>query len=72
MAQRLGGGDVNHLLRVIQLEFEEMPGLALTAEQARRLWALDPGVCRKVLADLVSAGYLDVSDTGHYVRPTAA
>ena len=72
MAQRLGGGDVNNLLRVIQLEFEEMPGLALTAEQARRLWALDPGVCRKVLADLVHAGYLDVDDAGHYVRPTAA
>lgn len=72
MAHRVDGGDVSGLLRVVQLEFEEMPGLSLTAEQARRLWALDPGVCAKVLSDLVSAGYLDVDDTGHYVRPTAA
>lgn len=72
MANRLDCGEVNGLVRVVQLEFDEMPGLSLTVEQARRLWALDPAVCTKVLGELVNAGYLDVTDAGRYVRPTAA
>lgn len=72
MVERRDGTDVDDLLRVVQVEFDEMPGLALTADQARRLWALDPAVCRRVLGRLVDAGYLDVNDLGMYVRPTAA
>lgn len=72
MAHRLDGSDMDDLLRVVRLEFEEMPGLALTGDQARRLWALDPGLCSRVLGRLVDAGYLDRDDRGHYVRPTAA
>jgi hypothetical protein len=63
---------MDDLLRVVRLEFEEMPGLALTADQARRLWALDAGLCSRVLHRLVDAGYLDVDDGGQYVRPTTA
>lgn len=72
MAERRDGTDLDDLLRVVRVEFDEMPGLALTADQARRLWALDPAVCRRVLGRLVDTGYLDVNDVGMYVRPTAA
>ena len=72
MAHRLDASEIDDLLRMVRLEFDEMPGLALTAEQARRLWALDSGLCSRVLRRLVDAGYLDVNDSGHYVRPTAA
>ncbi len=72
MVERRDGTDLDDLLRVVRVEFDEMPGLALTADQARRLWALDPGVCRRVLGRLVDTGYLDLNDVGMYVRPTAA
>ena len=36
----------------------EMPGLTLTLPQAARLWALDPTLCREVLATLVDARFL--------------
>ena len=35
-----------------------MPGLALTAAQAARLWAYDATLCREVLAALVDARFL--------------
>ena len=40
-------------------DFLEMPGLRLTANQARRLWMLDPAVCEAVLNDLVSMHFLE-------------
>lgn len=64
---RTGNGD--DLLQRIRWEYDQMPGLALTADQARRLWMLDPGTCRRVLGRLVEAGELDVNEVGMYVRP---
>lgn len=77
MAQAIqGSGQVdaglNALLSAVRREYEEMPGLALTAEQAQRLWALEPRTCSVVLDRLVSAGYLCQTGTGQYARPTAA
>ena len=40
-------------------DFLEMPGLRLTANQARRLWMLDPAVCDAVLEDLVGMHFLE-------------
>lgn len=68
----LDGSDLDDLLRVVRSEFDEMPGLSLTPDQAGRLWAQDPVVCRRVLGRLVECGYLGVNDLGMYVRPTAA
>jgi len=45
-----------------------MPGLSLTHVQAQRLWQLDEGTCRSVLARLVAAGFLQVTSKGHYTR----
>lgn len=63
---------VNALLAAIKREYEEMPGLALTAEQAQRLWALEPRMCSAVLDRLVETGYLCQTGSGQYARPTAA
>lgn len=64
--------DVEAMLVTVRREFEEMPGLMLTAEQARRLWALEPKVCGVVLERLVQTGYLCQTETGHYTKPSAA
>ena len=56
------------LLRRIQGEYVEMPGLILTEAQARRLWALDDRTCRVVLATLVERSFLKRTTTGAYVR----
>ncbi len=53
-------------------EFLEMPGLRLTEAQARRLWALDPPLCRMVLSDLVDSGFLLRTPDGAFVRVDAA
>lgn len=55
------------LARIIG-EYEEMPGLNLSAAQARRLWHLDEGTCRRMLAVLVDRGYLTKTSRGTYVR----
>lgn len=57
------------LLARIQGEFREMPGLCLTGAQARRLWQLDAGTCDSLLDELVTRGFLTVTEQGRYVRP---
>jgi len=49
-------------------EFREMPGLKLTARQARRLWGLDAPICDTLLDDLVQAGFLRRTPDGCFVR----
>lgn len=39
-------------------EYLEMPGLTLTAEQARRFFALDATLCESVLTMLVESRFL--------------
>ncbi|HEX6972798.1 MAG TPA: hypothetical protein VF147_00270 [Vicinamibacterales bacterium] len=52
----------------IRGEFNEMPGLCLTLQQARRLWALDDATCGVVLEDLLTEGFLRRSQSGVYLR----
>jgi hypothetical protein len=56
------------ILLLVQSEYLEMPGLALTEAQARRLWNLDGGTCQLVLSTLVEQGFLKRSPLGAYVR----
>ena len=56
------------LLRRIQNEYREMPGLILTEAQARRLWAIDAQTCRAVLGALLQRRFLRRTATGAYVR----
>jgi hypothetical protein len=52
----------------VDSEYQEMPGLSLTAAQARRLWRLDPATCDRVLEALVREGHLRRTRDGMYVR----
>jgi hypothetical protein len=54
----------------IQAEFVEMPGIRLTPEQVERLSGVGSSVCRRVLDDLVRAGFLAVGANGTYARST--
>jgi hypothetical protein len=50
-------------------EFNEMPGLRLTREQAARLWGLDAQACDQVLDRLVAASFLRWSSGAVVRRP---
>jgi hypothetical protein len=56
------------LLRRIQGEFSEMPGLSVTADQAKRLWGMSEDDCRSVLAALVETGFLTSTRSGSFIR----
>ena len=56
----------------IRGEYREMPGLSLTAEQARRLWGLDERACQAILDVLVELNFLRRTTRGSYVRRDAA
>lgn len=58
----------NELLWRIRGEYLEMPGLALTIEQAARLWSLDKGACESALGALVALGFLQLARDGRYLR----
>lgn len=60
------------IVRRIQGEFLEMPGLRLTEPQARRLWALEPSLCSAVLTELVDDGFLLRTREGAFVRVDVA
>jgi len=57
------------VLRRVQGEYLEMPGLRLTAAQAQRMWGLDRAACDAVLGALVDAKFLFRSSGGAFVRP---
>ena len=59
---------VANLARLVDAEFEEMPGMRLTDAQARRLWNLTAAECDAVLQHLCEAGHLTRDETGQYVR----
>ena len=52
-------------------EYREMPGLALTLDQARRLWGCDAATCRAVVDLLIARGVLRWSRDGRLVRGTS-
>jgi hypothetical protein len=56
------------VLRRVQGEFLEMPGLRLTEAQARRLWGLDAASCRALLGALVDAQFLYRTRDGAFMR----
>jgi len=55
---------LEELAWLVYAEYTEMPGTRLTFEQARRLFALSVGDCRRVLDDLVDRGFL-IEDSAH-------
>ena len=59
---------LHDLLRRIEGEYREMPGMSVTTAQAQRLWALDSTTCKVVLAALVERGVLRRTPRGTYVK----
>ena len=56
------------VLRRVQGEFLEMPGLRLTGAQARRLWGLDAVACEALLGALVDAKFLFQTRDGSFMK----
>jgi hypothetical protein len=56
------------VLRRVQGEFLEMPGLRLTQPQAQRLWGLDAVACAALLRELVDANFLFKARDGAFMR----
>jgi hypothetical protein len=59
---------MGELIRRLRDEFTAMPGLRLTATQARRLCSVDAATCASALRALVSAGFLRPLEDGAYER----
>jgi hypothetical protein len=60
------------VLRRVQGEYIEMPGLRLTTAQAQRLWGLDRTACDTLLGALVDAKFLFRTRDGAFVRSDQA
>jgi hypothetical protein len=56
------------VLRRVQGEFLEMPGLRLSEAQARRLWGLDAASCGALLDALVDAKFLFRTRDGCFMK----
>jgi hypothetical protein len=61
-------GTTDEVLRRVQGEFLEMPGLRLTEPQARRLWGLDAASCDALLGALIEAKFLFKTRDGAFMR----
>jgi hypothetical protein len=59
---------LDDVLRRVQGEYIEMPGLRLTSAQAQRLWGLDRVACDALLGALVDAKFLFRTRDGAFVR----
>ena len=62
----------DEVLRRVQGEFMEMPGLRLTEAQARRLWGLDEASCGALLKTLIDAKFLFRTASGAFMRAETA
>ena len=51
----------------IRAEYQSMPGLKLTREQACRLWSVDDKTCDIALQWLIDEGFLHRTGTGKFV-----
>jgi hypothetical protein len=60
--------ELQDLVNRIRMEYLEMPGLALTSGQARRMWNLDPALCDAVLSTLVREEFLSETRHGAFLR----
>ena len=58
----------DEVLRRVQGEFLEMPGLRLTEAQACRLWGLDAPICSAFLSALIDARFLFRTPDGAFMR----
>jgi hypothetical protein len=60
--------EIEDIVTRIRGEYIEMPGLSLTASQARRLWNLSDEGCRSALDALMEERFLLRTDKGAFIR----
>jgi DNA-binding Lrp family transcriptional regulator len=56
------------VMRRIEAEFNDMPGLVLSLKQASRFLGVDEPACARILATLTEAGVLRCSANEYYSR----
>ena len=56
------------IVRRIEAEFHDMPGLVLSLKQASRFLGVDEAACGRILASLTRAGVLRRSPNEYYSR----
>lgn len=59
---------LHDVLRRVEAEYREMPGMCVTAAQAQRLWGLDATTCAFVLMTLTERRVLRRTPRGTYVK----
>jgi hypothetical protein len=59
---------IESIVRRVQSEFLEMPGLRLTNAQAQRLWGLDARTCSAVVDRLIACRFLFRTRDGAIMR----
>jgi hypothetical protein len=59
---------LHDLLRRIEGEYREMPGMSVTMPQAQRLWGLDAITCAFILKTLVDRRILRRTPHGTFVK----
>jgi hypothetical protein len=59
---------IGDVIRRIQAEYGEMPGLSVTLAQAQRLWAIDRQTCERAFTTLVTRGILRRTTRDRFVR----
>jgi hypothetical protein len=60
--------EVRDVVRLMEMEYAEMPELRLSFWQAQRLWNLSTDLCERALKILIRSGFLTQSTDGLYVR----
>lgn len=56
------------LVNRVRGEFQEMPAMHITLDQAMRLWSMDRDTCTTVLGYLTTARFLDRDRQGKFMR----
>lgn len=59
---------IRRLMRRVQAEYLEMPGLSVTMPQAQRLLGIDRQTCALVMRTLTNRGFLKRTPRGTYIR----
>ena len=55
-------------MQQLRAEYLEMPGLALTRAQMRRIWPIDAPLCDAVVNALLASGFLECRQGYTYAR----
>ena len=70
--ERIPDGAWRDMVSRVRGEFDEMPCLRVTSDQARVLFGLSPGTSDWILNRLTQEGFLVQTPEGQYVRRSTA